>query len=154
MTTSFVRQFCNRFRRHISSNIVRLKYQKFLIIIGKYHRSWWLILQNFRCYQKMPLIRQKLTCTKQFWWEPSLLKRNKLKIKIGGNKKYQQELFVPVHTTLASTFTDYILNWLCFADLPANIPTNIQNVRTLKDIDQKNLTLIKKDSLSAGFIFS
>ena len=77
-----------------------------------------------------------------------------MKIKIGGDKKYQQELFVPVHTTLASTFTDYILNWLCFADLPANIPTNIQNVRTLKDIDQKNLTLIKKDSLSAGFIFS
>ena len=142
LTTFFGRQFpgfkCEHFRRHISSNIVRLKYQKFLIIIGKYHRSWWLILQNFRCYQKMPLIRQKLTCTKQFWWEPSLLKRNKLKIKIGGNKKYQQELFVPVHTTLASTFTDYILNWLCFVKLPANIPANIQNVGILKDIDQKN----------------
>ena len=62
--------------------------------------------------------------------------RAKLKTKIGENKKsIYKSYLLPVHTTLASTFTDYILNWLCFADLPANIPTNIQNVGILKDID-------------------
>ena len=46
-----------------------------------------------------------------------------------------KNLFASVsHTTLASTFTDFILNWLCFADLPANIPKNIQNVGILKNI--------------------
>ena len=97
----FGRQFpgfkCKRFRLHIlsntveycqiSSNIVRLKYQKFLIIIAKYHPSLWLILQNFRCYLKMPPVKQKLSWEKQVWWEPSVLKRNRLKMKIGENKK-------------------------------------------------------------------
>ena len=65
--------------------------------------------------------------------------RAKLKNKIGENKKsISKSCLFPVHTTLASTFTDYILNWLCFAHLPANIPTNIQNIGILKDIDQKN----------------
>ena len=65
--------------------------------------------------------------------------RAKLKTKIGENKKsINKSYLLPVHTTLASTFTDYILNWLCFVKLPANIPANIQNVGILKDIDQKN----------------
>ena len=32
---------------------------------------------------------------------------------------YQQKLFVPARTTRVCAFTGYILNWLCFADLPA-----------------------------------
>ena len=32
---------------------------------------------------------------------------------------YQQKLFVPAGTILVRTFTGYILNWLCFADLSA-----------------------------------
>ena len=65
--------------------------------------------------------------------------RAKLKTKIGENKKsINKSYLLPVHTTFASTFTDYILNWLCFADLPANIPTNTQNNGILKDIDQLN----------------
>ena len=70
--------------------------------------------------------------------------RAQLKTKIGENKKsINKSYLLPVHTTLASTFTDYILNWLCFADLPTNIPTNIQNAGILKDIDLKNKTLQK-----------
>ena len=65
--------------------------------------------------------------------------RAKLKTKIGENKKsINKSYLLPVHTTLASTFTDYILNWLCLADLPVNTPTNIQNVGISKDIYQKN----------------
>ena len=84
----------------------------------------------------MPLVKQKLRWA--LWCESSVLKSNKLKIKIVENKKSIKNLFIPVHTTLVSTFTDYVLNWLCFADLPANIPENIQNVGISKDIDQKN----------------
>ena len=57
----------------------------------------------------MPLVKQNLSWVKQVWWEPPILKRNKLKIKIGVNKKsISKSLFLHVHTTLASTFTDYI----------------------------------------------
>ena len=86
----------------------------------------------------MPLVKQRPSGAKQVWWGPSILKRNKLRIKIGENKKSIDKSYLPVHTTLASTFPDYILNWLCFTYLQANIPTNIQNIWILKDIDQKN----------------
>ena len=85
----------------------------------------------------MPLIKQKLRWAEQVWWEPSVLKHNKLKIKIVENKTsiyknylylFQPHLFVPLLVKLAV---------LC--RLACNfIATNIQNVEISKDIDQKN----------------
>ena len=70
----------------------------------------------------------------------SVLKRYKLKIKVGEKVGWWKLRFVPVHTTLASTFTDFILNWLCLADLPANIRTNIQNVGEKHWSEELNLS--------------
>ena len=102
MRIFFGRQFpgfkCERFRRHISSNIMRLKYQQFLIIIAKYHRSLWLFYRTSDVIKRQ-IVKQKLSWAKQVWWEPSVLKHNKLKIKIGENKKSINEnylyLFIP-----------------------------------------------------------
>ena len=85
------------------------------------------------------MLSEDASWAKQVWWELSVLKRNKLKIKTGENKKSINKSYLYLFiTTHASTYTDYILNWMCFADLPVNIPTNIKNVGILKDIDQKN----------------
>ena len=68
-----------------------------------------------------------------------VLKRNKLKIKIVENKKFINKSYLYLFELhLFESFTDYILNWLCLVELPAIIPTNIQNVGISKDIDQKN----------------
>ena len=144
LTIFFGRQFpgfkYERFRRHISSNIVkyrqilsnivRLKYQTFLIIIAKYHRSLWLILKNFRCYQKMPLVKQGLSWAKQVLREPPVLKRNKLKIKIDENK-------ISINKSYLYLFIPH-LNWLCFADLPASCV-----LRTLQQISLKTSKMLE-----------
>ena len=47
----------------------------------------------------MPVVNKKLSWAKQVWWEPLVLKRNKLKIKIDENKKSINKsylyLFIP-----------------------------------------------------------
>ena len=72
----------------------------------------------------MPLVKKGLSWAKQVLWESSVLKRDKLKIKIDENKKSINKsylyLFIP-H-----------LNWLCFADLPASCV-----LRTLQQISLK-----------------
>ena len=67
-----------------------------------------------------------------------------MKIKILDNKKiYKQKLFVPVPTTLVCTFIDYILNWLCFPDLPANTPTISKMLEFWKTLIRRIKSLLK-----------
>ena len=44
--------------------------------------------------KKMPIVKQILNWAKQVWWEPSVLKRNKLAIKIGENKNSINESYL------------------------------------------------------------
>ena len=152
MSIIFWRQFsgfkCLRFRRHISSNvvkyreissnIVRLKYQKFFINIAKYHLSWWLILEKFRCYQNMPLVKQELSWAEQVWWEPSVLKHIKLKLRLLKNKHLSTKAICTyLYHTCVYLYWSYF-KLAVFCRLAANfIPANTQNVGILKDIDQK-----------------
>ena len=103
--------------RSISPDIVRHHTTEIAKVFDNYRQislEFMAILQSFRCYHKMLLIKQKLRRAKHVWWEhetivpwweASVLKHNKLKIKIVEKKtpmnksyiyQFAPHLFVPL----------------------------------------------------------
>ena len=103
---------------------------------------------NFAKFLRTPFF------TEHLWWlllRALSFKTVNWKLRLLKAKHPSTKQFVPVGTTFVCTFPGY-LKLAVFCGLARNvIPTNIENNKISKDIDQKIWTATQKDSLSASF---
>ena len=92
--------------REISPDIVKYWATERSKVFHNYRQISSEFMTNFIEFQmlpQVPLVKQKLSWAKQVWWEPLILKRNKLKIKIGENKKSINKSYLGVHSGFSFT---------------------------------------------------